>query len=393
MAQFPGAIKMLIPEGDLAGGDDQPRIHPVLIILHTNASNRTIEQIRAQYLNSNGEAHFQLETRTSPASGRLAQYVDTDIRADNNYRANSFVVGGELRGAISIETGDLGSPYTKNWTDLGQRQMLEDLLVWLCLTHNIPPIRATSWNGVGIGYHAMWGYNDRQSGNGTYGRFTAEDGTTGRLNNPWTNTYGKICPGPAPGVPGGKIGEFDELLSAVALRVLEGVDVTTQGEADMVAATVWTSQNPLIVEAREKAIVKAVDLWWNTVAKTPKIGNGQSPQFDEVPAPLALAFAKGLGFEATQMLDDGQSIYGNGTAQVSILAKPDPANPGKVVPAFATSDQAAQLLEAIRNVNVPASDIAEFVKLVKAGLANVLERTTGDIQQLPGQQSFSVAPE
>jgi hypothetical protein len=62
----------------------------------------------------------------------------------------------------------------------------------------------------------MWGINERGDGDGRFGRYKVPDGLgggTARLNNPWTPTLGKTCPGP------GKIAEFPALLAAVQARV------------------------------------------------------------------------------------------------------------------------------------------------------------------------------
>jgi hypothetical protein len=113
---------MLIPESD-----SQSRIVPAGVIVHTNASNGSIETLYNLYQRTTGEAHFQLEVAPPNGKGRLAQYIDTHTRADNNYRANSYTQNGMLKGWISIETADLGDPYTKSFSDLGQRQQLVDL--------------------------------------------------------------------------------------------------------------------------------------------------------------------------------------------------------------------------------------------------------------------------
>jgi hypothetical protein len=205
MAVYPGALNMLIPRGTIGGSGQQPRIKPTIIILHTNASNTSIAGAASLMKNTTKgqEFHFQQEASgAGRVAGRLAQYVDTSIRADNNYKVNSFVSGGVLCGAISIETADHGSPYEKSWTDLGQRKDLEDLVVWLCKTHVIPARRCPDPYSPGIGYHSIWGYN-----------------TSSNMNvNPWTNAVGKICPGP------GKIREFPDLLAAVARRVAGGAE-------------------------------------------------------------------------------------------------------------------------------------------------------------------------
>jgi hypothetical protein len=209
----------------------QKRITPISIILHTVVGNVTLERTRDFWkTNKEGkEAHFAMEV-----GGRLGQYMDTHVDADNNFRANSFTYNGSIErlrnkrcGAISIETGDKfadGDPnLTSSWSDLGQRQALEDLLVDVCRTENIPPAKCPSPFEAGVGYHSMWGFNELGPGDGKYGHITDDDGRNIRLNNPWTNTVGKICPGPGPGVAGGKIGEFDEVLAAVRRRLSSGV--------------------------------------------------------------------------------------------------------------------------------------------------------------------------
>jgi hypothetical protein len=232
MALYPAAVHMLIPESG-----SQPRIRPRALILHTNASNTSLAGAASLMARSDQEFHWQMEAPgDGRVAGRLGQFVDTTTRADNNFRGNSWTEGGVLYGCCSCETADHGSPYEKSWTDLGQREALEDLCVWYCLTHGIPPVRPANPFAPGIGYHAMWGYNVASStGSGTYGVYVAPDGRRAHLNNPWTNALGKICPGP------GKIREYPDLLAAVARRVAGGAEEepVTPAEMDQIAAKVW----------------------------------------------------------------------------------------------------------------------------------------------------------
>lgn len=210
MALAPGVELHLIEEGDQDGVGDQPRIRVRGVILHTNGGNVSCAGALSLMNRSDQDYHFQQETGT----GKLCQYEHTDTRGDNNYRGNSFTIDGQLWGYIAIETADLGSPWERSWTDLGERRNLEDLLVWICQTHGIPARRPNDPWDFGIGYHSMWGYNVASAtGEGTYGHFTTANGTRALLNNPWTNTLGKICPGP------GKIREYPALLAAVAARL------------------------------------------------------------------------------------------------------------------------------------------------------------------------------
>jgi hypothetical protein len=186
MALYSGAAQMLLPESAT-----QPRIRPVLVVLHTNGGNNTLESSYRYWQGADTEAHFQLECGPPNGRGRLGQYIDTGTRADSQSAANSFYRAGVLCGAISIETSDLGSPWEKSWTDLGQRQTLEDWLVWACATHGIPPVLAyadPAGGWTGIGYHHQV--------------------------PSWSNAA-HICPGP------GKIREVPNLIAAVAARLKE----------------------------------------------------------------------------------------------------------------------------------------------------------------------------
>jgi hypothetical protein len=249
MAVYLGALNYLIPRGTIGGAGQQPRIKPTIIVLHTNASNTSIAGAASLMKNTTKgqEFHFQQEASgTGRVAGRLAQYVDTSIRADNNYKVNSFVSGGVLCGAISIETADHGTPYELSWTDLGQRKNLEDLVVWLCQTHGIPARRCPGPFEPGIGYHSIWGYN-----------------TSSNMNvNPWTNAVGKICPGP------GKIREFPDLLAAVARRVAGGAE-----------------EEPVTPAEIEAVSTKAAQKVWDTM-----IANVSAPGADPVAAKTAMAY-------------------------------------------------------------------------------------------------------
>jgi len=203
MALYPPAIKMLLPQNtpgalgpEQPGGKGSENIIPCLIICHTNGSNQSLEAafnywkdpVRA----AGKEATFQLETAPPSGKGRLGQMMDTTRRADSTGDANAFWRNGKRYGAISIESGDLGSPWAKNWTDLGQRAQLVDLLVWLCQTHGIPPVLARpnpagGWDG--IGYHNQPPYHDE-----------------------W-NIHSHVCPGV------GKIAEMPDIIATVASRL------------------------------------------------------------------------------------------------------------------------------------------------------------------------------
>lgn len=205
MAIYPNATQDFIP-----AATRQHSIRPVMVILHTFVGPKGGGFQRP---GSSLEWHFQVAV-----GGGVTQYMPTDIQADANWKANSFKLGEERVGAISIESGDGAHDddpnLTKSWSDLGEIDSLIDLITWCCHTHDIPAEPCADWNQPGVGYHSMWGFNDAKPGRGTYGNYTSSTGKKLRLNNPWTTAVGKTCPGP------GKIAEFDEVLATVRARLL-----------------------------------------------------------------------------------------------------------------------------------------------------------------------------
>lgn len=199
MATFPGASVQL-----LAQTEQQPHIRPTTVILHTHVGPKGGGHVHP---GKSLEWHFDVAV-----GGAVHQWVSTDVRADANWQANTF--------AISIETGDQhfdGDPdLRRSWSDLGQFDALVGLVTWCCQTHGIPAVVCPDWDQPGIGYHSMWGVNERGKGDGRFGRYDVPEslgGGTARLNNKWTPSLGKTCPGP------GKIAEFPALLAAVQARV------------------------------------------------------------------------------------------------------------------------------------------------------------------------------
>jgi hypothetical protein len=324
MTLYPGAINMLIPESG-----SQPRIRPRALILHTNASNTSIAGAASLMARSDQEFHWQMEAPgTGRVAGRLAQFVDTTTRADNNFRGNSWEEGGVLYGCCSCETADHGSPYEKSWTDLGQRDALEDLCVWYCQTHNIPPVRPVNPWAPGIGYHAMWGYNVASStGSGTYGVYTAPDGRRAHLNNPWTNALGKICPGP------GKIREYPDLLAAVARRVAGGAE-----------------EEPVTPAEIEAVAKRSAQLVWDQL-----IDNVADPTKPDVPARSALAYT---------LRNTAASYLGEAPGDVTVQGH-----------LTSLSNEVAELRQVVENLQVGGGtvDVAAIAEAVADEMANRLE--------------------
>lgn len=223
MAYYDKAIKLLLPQ-DTPGalGDEEPggrgseNIIPCLFILHTNGGNMTGPAAYAYWkdpVRADGkEANFQLETSRYPGLGRLFQMMSTTRRADSTGAANAFWRNGKRYGAISLESADYGSPWELNWTQLGQRQQVEDLLVWACQTHGIEPVLAYrhpagGWNG--IGYHNQLEFHDE-----------------------W-NKNSHVCPGV------GKIAEIPDIIATVARRLAQPPEDDSMSAADVADLKTW----------------------------------------------------------------------------------------------------------------------------------------------------------
>jgi peptidoglycan hydrolase-like protein with peptidoglycan-binding domain len=208
-----GLSQRLLPQADT-----QPIIVPWSVILHTVVGNPTLDSFFGFWASNSAGQEGHLGLRVGGAG---AQYMPLDVRADSNFRANSFIVDRDgtptLCGAISIETGDnyySGDPTLgMSWTQLDQRSAVEDLLVQICRITGIPARVCRTPFDRGFGFHSMWGVNIAAPGEGTYGHITDAAGRNVQLNNPWTKAVGRTCPGP------GKISEFPDLVNAVARRL------------------------------------------------------------------------------------------------------------------------------------------------------------------------------
>jgi hypothetical protein len=170
------------PKGTTPG----PKIDPRVVIFHVTAGLGNAQP------HSGLEWHFEVSL-----SGALEQQVDTNLRADANYKANPF--------AISIETEGKGEG---SWTD-AQLDTLVRLSHWCIDVH--PKIRAqrcNAWDGSGFGYHVMWG-----------------------APGMWT-PVAKSCPGPK------RIAQFDSVLLP---RILSPIPVPPEDDmptaAEVAAAT------------------------------------------------------------------------------------------------------------------------------------------------------------
>ncbi len=158
---YPYAARMPIPENQY-----QPRIIPTQFILHTMSGPylTTIDDLFHYIARSdvNGESTF-----IGDMAGRVAQVLEANIRADNNYKANQR--------AISIETQDRGyiaDPGIEDtpWPDPLMAQ-LAGITAWVHLRFKIPLERPADWDDPGVDGH--------------------------RAHAEWSIYTGKTCPGEA----------------------------------------------------------------------------------------------------------------------------------------------------------------------------------------------------
>jgi len=132
---YPKAVQRLIPPGP-----NDPPIVPRIAVLHVDAGNA--ETLYYYFRDRSGgiESHFFIKK-----DGTVEQYRDIYWQADANLDGNDF--------AVSIETQGYGAG---EWT-AAQLTSIKRLLLWLHNETDVPLKRCTAWDGVGVGYHVMWG--------------------------------------------------------------------------------------------------------------------------------------------------------------------------------------------------------------------------------------------
>lgn len=141
MSRCPFAVQKILPENAT-----QPAITPTQVILHSavDAPGPTSLFPYFDRLDVGLESHFFVKL-----NGVIEQYMDTEVHADANLKAN-------VR-AVSIETEDEGNPDEREWTP-AQMAAIKSLLDWLLKEHKgILPRVCPAWDAAGIGYHTMWG--------------------------------------------------------------------------------------------------------------------------------------------------------------------------------------------------------------------------------------------
>lgn len=162
----------------------QPIIVPVLGINHSEAAPRKVSWESAWNYNSirtdGVESHFHIDMD----DGAVAQFMPLNIRADNNYKANSWLVGSVLYGAVSIEAQDNGSA-TLATTPYTAQQLESHCQVWATIVdeYRWPVREPTHAFDMGIGYHRQY----------------AE----------WSKYVGKTCPGDA------RVAQYEYMLNRI----------------------------------------------------------------------------------------------------------------------------------------------------------------------------------
>lgn len=204
--RYPYAMWMPIPEA----GTQSP-IVPWNLILHTEAGPRltTLEALW-HYVNRadiTGEPTFILDM-----DGRMAQVVECDVRADNNAKANAWMVGSERRGAVSVETQDFGYPTLPHtpWSGL-QVEQLAGLSAFLHLRYGIDLDRCHAWNDRGVDGH--------------------------RKFPEWSIYVGKTCPGEV---------RYHQIDGIISLATHIAYTTTQQEEEDMELIQVADDEATLI---------------------------------------------------------------------------------------------------------------------------------------------------
>lgn len=181
LLEGPGVDLWLLPQAKT-----QPVIRPWSIINHTQAASvkasvQSAWNVWTSPASGGGEAHLVIDM-----VGAVHQFMPFDIRADNNYKANSWRdVDGKLVGALSVETQDEGAgslPWTP-WTP-AQFESLAQVWAACCHTYDIPVRLPESWDDRGVGYHAQF--------------------------PEWSKYVGKTCPGAA------RIAQMPALLARIS---------------------------------------------------------------------------------------------------------------------------------------------------------------------------------
>lgn len=150
MSRYPGATWRPLTENYA-----QHKIKPTQLIFHSAVSKGDSLFDFFERKDVVVESHMYVQD-----DGDVEQYMDTNVQADANYKANPR--------AIAVETWDNGEPDYVPWNS-AQLYRLAEIAAWAHLEHDIPLVRAPSPTSPGMGGHTDY--------------------------PEWTNVPGKTCPG------------------------------------------------------------------------------------------------------------------------------------------------------------------------------------------------------
>ncbi|MFM1966816.1 MAG: hypothetical protein RL134_2541 [Actinomycetota bacterium] len=178
----PGVLYKPLPEAAT-----QPKITPRNVILHSQAAPTKIPWWNAWAYWNRGDITGEAHTLCN-LDGTIIQAMPFNVRADNNYKGNSWTHLGNRYGALSCETQDFGaaSLQTTPWAQQ-QFHALVAMTTVQCVAYRIACTAPTTWDDTGIGYHSQF--------------------------KEWSIYVGKTCPGQQ------RIRQMDELRRQVASRV------------------------------------------------------------------------------------------------------------------------------------------------------------------------------
>jgi hypothetical protein len=163
--------KVIEPGIFLPEAKTQAKIEPWSIILHSQAGPRSTSWRNLftfwQRKEIDGEAHFIVNL-----DGTIKQAMPCNVKADCNFKANSFRAVGKNVGAISFETQDLGSASLPNtpW-NAEQLDTLTKVIAAVGHKYGVPYTQPATWNDRGVGHHSLY--------------------------KEWSSFVGKTCPGAA----------------------------------------------------------------------------------------------------------------------------------------------------------------------------------------------------
>lgn len=161
----------------VAGLENDPVIRPIGIIFHVDGMNAS--SLFDWFNGPSGgiESHMHLNNALD-----WEQFRDTTRNADANYKGNYWMENGEGLGYISVET----QGYAEGEWTVGVLRELVEFSRWAADIHGFPLERAKTYRSPGLGYHVMFG--------------------AGVGLNAWSNSRGKVCPGPK------RIAQFENVL-------------------------------------------------------------------------------------------------------------------------------------------------------------------------------------